>query len=143
VTDIVQIQFHASAPASYQDTDDLSLGFGLAQAVVEGFAEAIDVPTTDLNAIVGVSASGAPPRIIFYDNVPGGAGLVTRMEDTSLLLQALEIARDRVSGVCGCSEESSCYGCLRSYRNQYVHPSLKRGMVKKYLEDILSKGLIT
>lgn len=141
-TDIVQIQFHASAPASHQDTSDLSLGFGLAQAVVEGFAETIDVPTTDLNAIVGVSVSGAPPRIILYDNVPGGAGLVTRMEDTSLLLQALEIAMDRVSGVCGCSEESSCYGCLRSYRNQYVHPDLKRGVVKKYLEGILSENPI-
>lgn len=138
----MQIQFHASVPASHQDAGDLSLGFGLAQAVVEGFAEAIDVPTTDLNAIVGVSASGVPPRIILYDNVPGGAGLVTRLENTSLLLQALEIAMDRVSGVCGCSEESSCYGCLRSYRNQYVHPDLKRGVVKKYLEGILSENPI-
>ena len=142
ITDIVQIQFHIPIPKHQDDMDEMSLGFGLAQAIVEGFAETIDVPATDLNAIVGGASSGTPPRIVLYDNVPGGAGLVTRMEDINLLLQTLKIAQGRVSGVCGCSEESSCYGCLRSYRNQYIHPSLKRGIVKKYLEEILSKGLV-
>lgn len=36
----------------------------------------------------------------------------------------LENARKRVQGGCGC--DSSCYGCLRSYRNQFAHPHLNR-----------------
>lgn len=38
--------------------DEMSLGFGLGPAIVEGFAETIDVPATDLNAIVGGASSG-------------------------------------------------------------------------------------
>ena len=41
--------------------------------------------------------------------------------------RVLANARKRVRGNCGC--DSSCYGCLRSYRNQFAHPHLDRRYV--------------
>lgn len=78
------------------------------------------------------------PPIILYDNVPGGAGLVARLEEKDTLRACLEAAYARVSGKCGCDRETSCYGCLRSYRNQFAHNYLSRGPVKQYAEEILS-----
>jgi hypothetical protein len=49
----------------------------------------------------------------------------------------LEAAYRRVEGGCECGEDTSCYGCLRSYRNQYAHTQLRRGPVKRYLRDML------
>ena len=61
---------------------------------------------------------------MLYDNVPGGAGLVAQLEEPTVFSQVLANARRRVQGNCGC--DSSCYGCLRSYRNQFAHPYLDR-----------------
>ena len=62
--------------------------------------------------------------MVLYDNVPGGAGLVTQLDDDDVLLRVLSSARRRMTGGCGC--DVSCYGCLRSYRNQFAHPRLNR-----------------
>ena len=56
--------------------------------------------------------------------MPGGAGLVAQLEEESVFGEVLHNARERVQGDCGC--DSSCYGCLRSYRNQFAHPHLDR-----------------
>jgi hypothetical protein len=61
---------------------------------------------------------------VLYDNVPGGAALVAQLEQESIFKEMLRNARQRVQGNCGC--DSSCYGCLRSYRNQFAHPHLDR-----------------
>ena len=54
--------------------------------------------------------------------MPGGAGLVAQLHQESVFEEVLANARQRVQGNCGC--DSSCYGCLRSYRNQFAHPYL-------------------
>lgn len=47
-------------------------------------------------------------------------------------------ALQRVSGMCGCADDASCYGCLRTYRNQFVHHELKRGPVFAYLSELVA-----
>jgi len=85
------------------------------------------------------SETGAAiPQIILYDNVPGGAGLVARLEEADVFRQCLQEAQRRVSGVCGCGENTSCDGCLRSYTNQFAHTHLARGPVAKSLEEVLA-----
>jgi hypothetical protein len=74
-----------------------------------------------------------------YDNVPGSAGLVARLEEPDLLRQCLEEAKRRVSGICCCGENMSCDGCLRSYTNQFAHTHLARGPVHRFLTDALAK----
>lgn len=139
VTDVLQIQFLHPVQT---DEGMMSFTSSLAFAVVEGAAspDVLEVPSSDLSATVawGSEDNGVPP-IILYDNVPGGAGLVARLEDESIFRATLRAALNRVSGRCGCDESTSCYGCLRSYRNQFVHQSLRRGPVKQYLETVLSR----
>ena len=139
VTDVLQIQF-LHPPQTGEDI--MSFASSLSFAVVEGAAspDVLEVPSTDLNATVAWgSENDAVPPIVLYDNVPGGAGLVARLEDESILKATFRAALNRVSGRCGCDESTSCYGCLRSYRNQFVHQNLRRGPVKQYLEAILSR----
>ena len=133
VTDVLQLQFHHEPQNS---ADPGWFTFSLSYALVEGAAEVLEVPSTDLSATVAYSEGSAVLPIILYDNVPGGAGLVARLEDGELLKACLESAQKRVSGKCGCDENASCYGCLRSYRNQFAHQYLQRGPVMKYLEAL-------
>jgi hypothetical protein len=136
VTDVLQLQFHAG-PIGRVDT--VWFAFALAYAVVEGAAEILEVPSTDLTATVGyLTLQSVFPPIVLYDSVPGGAGLVALLEEEHILRACLEAARKRVRGDCGCDEETSCYGCLRSYRNQFAHQHLQRGPVKRYLDQLFS-----
>lgn len=118
VTDVLQLQFH---PSPQNGADSVSFAFSLAFAVVEGAAEVLEVPSIDLSTTVGHSDPPSLPPIILYDNVPGGAGLVARLEKEEVLKNCLVAALKRVEGTCGCAPNTSCYGCLRSYRNQFAH----------------------
>jgi predicted RNA-binding protein YlxR (DUF448 family) len=135
VTDVLQLQF---LPSSEPGVDTMWLAFSLAYALVEGAAEVLDVPSNDLNTTVSHAAGVSLPPLILYDSVAGGAGLVAQLENEGLLKRSLEAALNRVSGACGCDEETSCYGCLRGYRNQFAHQSLQKGPAKKYLEALLA-----
>jgi len=136
VTDVLQLQFD---PDLVADIEPIWFGYSLAYALVEGAAEILEVPSTDLNATVAYSEANSVPPIVLYDNVPGGAGLVARLEEERVLRVCLEAAQKRVGGNCGCDEATSCYGCLRSYRNQFAHQHLQRGPVFSYLSNILER----
>ncbi|MDH7480614.1 MAG: DEAD/DEAH box helicase [Armatimonadota bacterium] len=136
ITDVVQLQFCSEAP---NDIGPVWFAYSLAYALVEGAAEVLEVPPNDLNATVASNSQLTIPPIVIYDDVPGGAGLVARLEDKDILKECLQLARERVSGRCGCDEGTSCYGCLRSFRNQFAHQFLQRGPVKHYIENLLSK----
>jgi len=136
VTDILQLKFHLPLE---QGLDSIWFALSLAYALVEGAAEIIEVPSNDLSATVGTGVAENLPPIILYDNVPGGAGLVAKLEEQETLWACLDAARNRVNGSCGCDEETSCYGCLRNYQNQFAHQKLQRGPVKRYLEKILAE----
>ena len=135
VTDVLQMQFLLKPD---RDVDRGWFAHSLAYAVVDGAADVLEVPSTDLNATVAHAAESQVPPIILYDNVPGGAGLVARLERQEVLRDCLEAAQKRVSGNCGCGDPTSCYGCLRSYRNQFAHQHLQRGPVKAYLDRVLA-----
>lgn len=137
VTDVLQLQF--LYPRLEEEIDPVWFAYSIAYALVEGAAEVLEVPSTDLSATVAYSKEYSIPPIILYDNVPGGAGLVASLEREEVMRACLEAAHKRVSGNCGCEESTSCYGCLRNYRNQFAHQYLQRGPVRRYLEDLLSK----
>ena len=138
LTDVTKLQFHASPPAAPAD-GEVWFAYSLAYALLEGAAEALEVPSTDLSVTVKQSETGAAiPQIILYDNVPGGAGLVARLEEENVFRQCLQEAKRRVSGDCGCGENTSCDGCLRSYTNQFAHTHLARGPVARFLEQAIA-----
>jgi len=82
VTDVLQLQFD---PDLVADIEPIWFGYSLAYALVEGAAEILEVPSTDLNATVAYSEANSVPPIVLYDNVPGGAGLVARLEEERVL----------------------------------------------------------
>jgi len=137
LTDVVKLEFQGFQVVQGAHGAIWS-AYSLAYALLEGAAETLEVPNTDLSVTVRQSeASGEIPQIIVYDNVPGGAGLVARLEDRDIFRQCLQEAQRRVNGICGCGENTSCDGCLRSYTNQFAHACLARGPVARYLEDAL------
>ena len=135
LTDVLQLQF---SPPVEPGVDTMWLAFSLAYALVEGAAEVLDVPSNDLSTTVSHDTGVSLPPLILYGSVAGGAGLVAQLENESLLRKTIEAALLRVSGACGCDEETSCYGCLRGYRDQFAHQNLRRGQAKKYLEALIS-----
>lgn len=139
-TDVVGVQFQTINPVD--PARALWEAYGLAFSLLHGTAEILEIPPEDLNATVLSGDGSKIPPIVLYDDVPGGAGLVARLEDEGVLRLALQAALERVNGRCGCGEESSCYGCLRTYRNQFAHPFLQRGPVARHLQHILA-GLVS
>ncbi len=135
VTDVLQIQFDYQTPGG---VDDVWFAYSLAYALVGGAAKVLEVLPGDVSTTVTHGNGGRIPPIILYDNVPGGAGLVARLEEESDMQECIRAAYQRVMGRCGCREDESCYGCLRSYANQFAHHSLQRGPVKRFLEGVIA-----
>lgn len=129
VTDVVRLQF----PQLCEEWP----AYSVAYAVLLGAAETLNVPANDLNVtITGSSNPNRPDEtaIVLYDNVPGGAGLVAQLVEKEVFSKIIDNAISRVNGNCGC--DSSCYGCLRNYRNQFAHPYLDRKMALKVLKGV-------
>lgn len=137
-TDIAQVDFLLPR-SSVGGMEPLWFAYSIAYALAQGASQTLDVPATDLSATVRRRPGTSDYTIVLYDNVPGGAGLVARLSESPLLTEALQAASHRVSGTCGCSETTRCYGCLRSFSNQFAHPFLKRGPVAAYLTQVLTK----
>jgi hypothetical protein len=71
-------------------------------------------------------------ELILFDTAPGGAGysreVAANLKD--VLSRAADILR-------GCSCGDSCYRCLRSYRNQWIHARLDRHLVSEGLDKFI------
>jgi hypothetical protein len=69
-----------------------------------------------------------------YDTLPGGAGFSRRLEELGVFLfeRALDILES-------CPEkcDSSCYRCLRSYKNKFEHEFLDRQIGAALLRTLL------
>ena len=131
VTDVLRIQF--------PNLHNLWEAYSLAYAVLLGAAVTLEVPNNDLDVTVTKKYTPHQIEIILYDNVPGGAGLVARFYREVEFIEMLTKSKERVSGKCGCSK--SCYGCLRSFRNQFAHPHLERITALEKLNSILMQKI--
>ena len=92
-------------------------------ALLEGVT-AIGISRSDVNGTIRPSGHAGRVNLVLFDAVPGGAGHAARIADQ--FSQLLQAAR-RVVEDCECGQDSSCYGCLRSYANQRYHDELTRG----------------
>ncbi len=97
----------------------------------------LGIPPEDVNGVLGpIRTNGRQPLIIF-DTVPGGAGHVRCIRDN--LHRLLRAAHRLVEG-CQCASSTSCYGCLRTYRNQEFHDQLSRGDAVVVLGNLVAPG---
>jgi hypothetical protein len=123
-----------------QQYQEQGFWLSLLYALLGGMSDALGIEANDINGVVrpkGVDGE-VIQEVVLFDDVPGGAGHVERLEDQDELLAVLKAAHARVAHCGGCDPSASCYACLRSYRNQFCHDLLVRGPVADYLERLLA-----
>lgn len=102
-------------------------------AILEGAARALDMERDDIDGSIYMAADGRP-SIVLFDTVPGGAGNVLRISEqlSTVLTRALSVVQS-----CECGEETSCFVCLRSFRNENQHEALVRRDALTHLRGVL------
>lgn len=131
ISDVFELQIQGIVE---NDTD---LWLSVLYAILEGVSEELAITRGDIDGcLYHYSSSSGAPALIIYDDVPGGAGHVKRIGDN--LQDVIRAAVRRMDGKCGCAPETSCYGCLRNYRNQYCHDLLSRGRAYEFLRSLLN-----
>jgi hypothetical protein len=128
-TDIVEISFDALAAPRMSVAEWRSVLY----ALLEGASDCLDISRDDIDGTL-YPKTGRQISLVLFDTVPGGAGGALRIAQA--FPQVLEAALRRVAR-CDCGEETSCYGCLRNFRNQSVHDQLARGAALTFLERLV------
>ena len=101
-------------------------------AILEGASYALEISRDDIDGALSWSADQRR-NIVLFDTVPGGAGAAKKIAHN--IGAVLEAAVKRVTN-CDCGVETSCYGCLRSYRNGRFHQDLSRGAALQILGGV-------
>lgn len=132
-TDIMSIKLPAhevnlSMPEGTQPKDQY---ISVLYAILEGASTALDISREDISGCVTGNNT-----IILFDDTAGGSGFVKHIYNN--FEKVLRTAKQKVSGICGCTEETSCYGCLRNYSNQYYHDHISRGLAYHYIDWLLN-----
>ena len=135
ITDVLELRF--AGPLASKP--DYGLWRSLLYALLEGASEALGIRRDDLDGTLYRHSAAVAPALVLFDNVPGGAGHVRRIADE--LPDVFRAAWERVDR-CECGEETSCYECLRNFRNQHVHDQLRRGLARDFLQALLSAASI-
>jgi len=113
---------------------DQSFWYSLLYAVLEGTSQALGIRRQDLDGCLYPYEGRT--ALVLFDNVPGGAGHVKRIMDKQNLFEVFKSTLGRVKN-CTCGPETSCYGCLRNYQNQFCHERLRRGIILEFLSNNL------
>ncbi|WP_129674357.1 DEAD/DEAH box helicase [Candidatus Chloroploca sp. Khr17] len=130
LTDVVELRFLGTRATPTHDI----LWRSLVYALLEGASQGLGIRRDDLDGTLYRYTAGAAPALILYDNVPGGAGHVQYIAQELPLV--LTSAFQRVQHAC-CGPETSCYECLRNFRNQPYHDLLQRGVVRDFLAELI------
>jgi len=89
-------------------------------------------------ALTEAGVRGEEAEIFLYDTLPGGAGYSREVaKDAEMLLQA---ALERM-GDCEGNCDSSCYRCLRTFRNRPDHPQIDRHVGHALLSYLITGEL--
>lgn len=126
MTDVLELRFTGNLPV------DPATWQSALYALLEGASKSIGIRREDIDGLVEL---GNRPRVMIFDNVPGGAGYTKAISEKLPIV--LSAGLEHVSQDC-CSPETSCYQCLRNYYNQNTHEILSRGLAKSFLETLIN-----
>jgi ATP-dependent helicase YprA (DUF1998 family) len=131
LTDTLELELTGVTGVGSDSSDWRSLLY----AVLEGAARALSIARDDLDGTLHGSSADAPPALILFDDVPGGAGYCRRIHDAlpQVFREALAVVEN-----CDCGEETSCYQCLRNFRNQPYHDHLRRDAALNVLRQVVA-----
>lgn len=134
MTDVLELQPRGLLAVADNPEPEKSIWLSVLYALIEGASMALEIRRNDLNGTLYFHARGVAPRLVLYDDVPGGAGHVQRVAGE--LPTVFAAALQRVES-CGCGPETACHECLWNYYNQPYHPRLSRGVAADYLRAAL------
>ena len=139
ITDVLEIQLtgpHSMQYSIQPAQNEKDIWRSLLYALIEGASQSLGIRRDDINGTIYHYnyASGLPPALVLYDDVPGGAGHVKRVNESLPVVfrAAYEHAKD-----CECGHETACHQCLWHFRNQPFHHELSRGLVVDFLRSIV------
>lgn len=126
-TDLLWLDIKLTRPVA-----DVGAWKSVLYALLEAASEALQIARDDIGGTL--SPTGLVTKsLVLFDTVPGGGGNVLLVEQR--LEEVLQAALRRVNS-CECGPETSCYGCLRGYRNQRDHEILSRGAAADLLTSL-------
>ncbi|MEK6407047.1 MAG: DEAD/DEAH box helicase [Acidobacteriota bacterium] len=102
--------------------------------------EATEIQAEFRPALNGRGGDGLEAEIYLYDTLPGGAGFVRQAGRLELELFAEAL---RILEQCPDDCDSSCYRCLRSYKNKFEHHLLDRQIAASLLRYLLHGDMPT
>lgn len=131
-TDTLHFRFSSADYIVLPEAGNDSFWLSLMYALLHGASRALQIERRDIDAVLFPESSGQnwKQSIVIFDNVPGGAGHVKRIQNE--IRQVVAAALEIVS--CDC--EKSCYRCLREYSNQWEHTQLDRVPVVRFLKAL-------
>ena len=118
--------------------------YSILQAIILSACKLLNLDNSEIAGCLQycVNDDGSSYNFIIYDTTPGGAGHVKRFKDKATLSNVLIGAYYKAKD-CDCGGETgdtSCYKCLRTYRNQQHHDLIKRKYVIENLSSVLDAG---
>lgn len=139
ITDVLEIRLTGLLPMQRHiqiNQDEKDLWYTLLYALLEGSSRALSIRRDDLNGTAYYYQPGIPPALVLYDDVPGGAGHVRRINEA--LPAVFQAAYDHVNS-CECGPETACHQCLWNFYNQPLHEKLARGLAVDFLKQTLER----
>ena len=106
----------------FREVNDQAKGINIGEALRTAAARLLDMGHEDLQLLL-VEHGDRRIDLLIYDPMPGGSGLLEQMlaRWRELIASARALLVDCPGGC-----DSSCYSCLKTFRNQFHHGSLDR-----------------
>lgn len=139
-TDVLQVRFAAASTPSVIGDVGRTFWTTLSAAVASSACELHRIDPSDLEVSYrSVSDADHRGELLLFDNVPGGAGFVQRIREDfpAVLSGAMGVLQDCPNTI-DCGMQSSCYACLRTYRNQFDWQFLSREAPISWLANLCS-----
>jgi hypothetical protein len=142
ITDILLLQLSVEPPLELKPgvlATEVALRT-LSEALSSAAARVLELEAGELQAEFrpAVSPAGQQGRmaeIFMYDSLAGGAGFARQVGEA---LDRVLGAAEQLLGNCSC--DSSCYKCLRSFKNRFEHSKLHRHIALELLVHLRRGG---
>lgn len=133
-TDVFQVYFPDHPVPCGNEAEAYSIMY----ALLRGIVDVLNLEDSDVSGCLQtiMTGGGRGYSFILYDTTPGGAGHMRRLQEEDVLNRAVDRASELMKDcTCGGTDgHSSCYACLRNYRNQKYHDILDRSLAWHYFE---------
>jgi hypothetical protein len=106
----------------FKDLSSTKEAINLAEGVRMAASICLEMEIDDVQVLM-LPKVGGLADVLIYDPMPGGSGLIDQMIDrwTTIVEMGITSLRN-----CSNKCETSCYDCMRSYRNSFYHKDLNR-----------------